>query len=312
MDPGIHYLQSPIRAFGINRHGARWATPLAVKQARKAAWSLGIERPLLWISAPSGRALRGQFGERVAVYDCPDDLELGGAHRVEVEEEPRLIRDVDLVFTVSSALKEAKSGLGTPVSCVLNGVEAEHFQTALHPGPVPERLARLPSPIVGYVGVIYDRIDWDMVRHVATSRPAWTFVFIGLVSCPPPGGVAALPNVQFLGAVSNADLPAYYRGIDVCWIPHRVNELTVRQNSMKAYEYLASGRRAVATEIPIADDVRSALHVVKTSGQALTALEGALAAGIENGLEDRLRVARNNSWPSRFEAMQAEILKVMA
>jgi glycosyltransferase involved in cell wall biosynthesis len=310
-DPGIHYLQSPVRAFGISRHGARLATPVAVAQARAAAARLGMEQPLLWIAAPFARRLRGELEERVAVYDCSDDLAHGGAHRLEVEEEPRVIRDVDLVIACSPVLQEAKGGLGTAVACVPNGVDPEHFEAALEPGPIPERLARLPGPIVGYHGIIYDRIDWDLVRHVARSRPGWSVVFIGWAPVPPPNDLAGMPNIHFFGQVEFEDVPSYYRGIDVCWVPHKLNELTRRQSSLKSYEYLASGRPVVATEIPAADDVRSAIRLMNTPEQALAEIESALAAGIESGLEDRLRVAHGNSWASRFESMGLEILKVM-
>jgi glycosyltransferase involved in cell wall biosynthesis len=311
IDPGIHYLSSPVRAFGIRHRGAWWGTPLARAQATAYARKLGMERPLLWIAAPSGRCLRGQLAERVAIYDCPDDLAHGGAHRRDVEDEPNVIRDVDLVIACSPKLQESKSGFGTPVACVLNGVDPEHFAAALQPGPVPDRLERLPHPVIGYHGIIYDRIDWDMVRHVARARPGWSLAFVGWAPTPPPGDVVALPNVHFFGKAEFEDVPSYYRGIDVCWVPHRVNQLTVLQSSLKSYEYLASGRPVIATEIPTAEDVRSAIRVVRTGDEAVVGIEAALAAGIDSGLQHRLRVAGANSWAVRFEAMQAEILRVM-
>lgn len=127
----------------------------------------------------------------------------------------------------------------------------------------------------------------------------------------PPADVIALPNIHFFGKVDFEEVPSYYRGFDVCWVPHRVNELTVRQSSLKSYEYLASGRPVVATEIPTADDVRSALRVVKSGDEVLAAIEASLSQGIETGLADRLRIAGNNSWAARFQEMTAEILRVM-
>src|SRR5262249_51154926 len=136
-----------------------------------------------------------------------------------------------------------------------NATDVTHFATARDGGAVPEELAAIARPRLGYVGVLSDfKIDFELIERAAALSPAWQFVFIG-DEREGQGSAAiarlrARPNVHFLGWRPYALLPKYLRGIDVALLPQRLNDYTRAMFPMKYFEYLAAGKPVVATPLP--------------------------------------------------------------
>jgi glycosyltransferase involved in cell wall biosynthesis len=307
IDPGIHLLSSPVRVIGGSSIRSRMSLALAAREIRGAMAQLGMERPLLWIAGPSGRGLIGRLDEAAAIYDCSDDLERLQAPRSVLEDEMRLIDQADLVIACSHALREAKSGRGAPVVSIQNGVDPEHFAAASRPGPVPERLRNLSRPIIAYHGTIYERTDWDLVGHVCRAHPDWSLVFMGDLLVEVPADVARLPNLHLMGQIVFEEVPDYYRGCDAAWVPHKVNELTRRQSSLKVYEYLAAGLPTVTTDIPLDDDLRRVVGIGLDHDGVLEALRRELATDSPERKQVRFAAVRPASWGNRFAEMSAAI-----
>jgi glycosyltransferase involved in cell wall biosynthesis len=307
IDPGIYLLSSPVRVIGGTGVRPRLALWLAIKEIRQAMARIGMERPLLWIAGPAGRGLIGQLDEIVVIYDCGDDLERLQAPQPLVEAEGRLLGEVDLVIAVTEALRDAKAGHGAPVVSIPNGVDIEHFAAAARPGAVPARLCNLPRPIVIYSGTIYDRIDWDLVGHVCRSEPSWSAVFMGDLLMKVPPAVARLPNLQFIGPVAFDEMPDYYRGCNIAWVPHKVNELTRRQSSLKLHEYLAAGLPTVTTDIPLDGDQRLVVGVGRNHDEILQALRAELGSDSPGRKSARQAAVSSASWAKRFAEMSVAI-----
>ena len=86
------------------------------------------------------------------------------------EREARLLKSPDLVFTGGRSLYEAKAGRNPNVHLFPSAVEADHFARALDGAtPVPDDLARLPRPVLGYYGVVDERLDYDLIAANAKS-----------------------------------------------------------------------------------------------------------------------------------------------
>jgi glycosyltransferase involved in cell wall biosynthesis len=248
----------------------------------------------------------------MVLYDCVDDLVQFGGQRMLVEEERLLLPRVDLVVTCMDNVRDDKVGRGAPVTCIPNGVDAEHFRPGVVPPSPVAALRSLPHPIVGYSGVLYDRIDWALVELACRMEPSWSFVFMGRVETPPPPALASLANLHILGEVSFETLPTYYAATDVCWIPHLVNDLTRRQSSLKVYEYLAAGVPAVSTDLPLAPDVLPLVLVGRTGAEVVAALRKAMASDTGERRQARFEVASRNSWRARFELLSAHLAEVRA
>lgn len=286
------------------------ATGVAVAGVRRAVRQLEFERPLLWVAGPPGRVLRGQLGERATLYDLSDDLSRLGAGARLLADEQALLEEADLVWACSPSLASNRAAVrtqGLPIFTVPNGVDPDAFRTVCDPGPIHPALSGPERPVVGYHGTIYDRIDWQLVGAVARAEPGWRFAFLGTVEQRPPTEVRALPNVVFLRPEPFEQVPAFYRGCDVCWIPHRTGALAQQQSSTKLLEYLATGRPVVATEMLMDEDV-AALVGHATDWETMRAtIQRELAEDGGDRRRARREVAARHSWTARFEELRSHL-----
>ena len=113
--------------------------------------------------------------------------------------------------------------------------------------------------MIGFVGALSDyKVDFGLLRHIATVRPGWTLALVGPVWPGTKRGeieaLEAMPNVRFFGARPYDELPGILRGFDVCLVPFSVNETTVNVFPMKFHEYMATGKPVVITDLPSVAD----------------------------------------------------------
>ena len=112
----------------------------------------------------------------------------------------------------------------------------------------------MPGPVLGYYGVIDERIDLDLIATLAAARPNWSIVMVGPVAKIDPAALPRARNIHYLGRKDYAELPAYLAGWDVALMPFAINEATRFISPTKTPEYLAAGRPVVST--PVTDVVR--------------------------------------------------------
>src|SRR5262249_58655080 len=116
---------------------------------------------------------------------------------------------------------------------------------------VPEELAKLPKPVLGFFGLVAQWVDLAAIEACARAFANGSVVILGKVAPDvDPTSLRSLPNVHFLGRKPYAQLPAYCRGFDVALMPFKLNELTLNANPLKVREYLAAGLPGVSTDIP--------------------------------------------------------------
>ncbi|MEP6342080.1 MAG: glycosyltransferase [Maricaulaceae bacterium] len=155
----------------------------------------------------------------------------------------------DIVLTNCESIVDAFSPIAGKIHIVPNGTEAPQKDLV-----EPDFLKNIKRPIVGYVGNLRDRVDWDLLDETAARLPNMNFVIIG-------GGerevdvekIKTRNNVIFLGVVPYKDVQACMASFDVALVPHLSTELTKRMNPLKVYNYFASGKPIVSTEIANVD-----------------------------------------------------------
>jgi glycosyltransferase involved in cell wall biosynthesis len=249
--------------------GVRVAVPrlphgLSAEQAEAAQRDLlqglladhGIADYILWYYTPMALGFSHGLEPSAVVYDCMDELSLfRGAPPSLLDRERRLLELADLVFTGGQSLYEAKRERHSAVHAFPSSIEAEHFGRARRPvAPEPADQAAIPHPRLGYVGVIDERIDLDLLAAAAAARPDWQWVMIGPVVKIDPESLPRRSNIHYLGMKSYDELPSYLAGWDVALMPFARNESTRFISPTKTPEYLAGGRPVVST--PIRDVVR--------------------------------------------------------
>lgn len=273
----------------------------------------GIDDPIVWVYHPGYAAAVDRLPKKLLVYDCVDNYPAFPTYADHSDwiaaRERTLCRKADLVLTTSQELYDLKAPYNPEHTHLVHNVgDYAHFSAAQNPAlGVPEELAALDGPIIGFVGAVSDyKLNTDWLLHAARRHPEWNIVVVGPVGLADPStDVQALqqtPNVHLLGHRDYAVLPRYLKGFDVATIPYRINQATRSVFPIKFFEYLATGTPVVISNLPALESFYDAVQVAKTAEAFVACCEAALAAA-EQGDPDRqarIELAKENAWPKRI------------
>jgi glycosyltransferase involved in cell wall biosynthesis len=284
-----------VRAF--NAKFLRW-------QVRRAMRDLRFRKPINWVFNPAAGAVAGTLGEDRIIYYCVDEYTaFRGVNREQLAAVERdVIAKADLVVVSAEKLLHAKRPPHAQAVLVRHGVDYRHFRTALDAATVvPDEIARLPRPVIGYFGLIAeDWVDVPLLVHLARHFRHGSLVMLGKATMD-VSLLAAEPNVHLLGRKPYSSLPAYCKGFDVAVIPFPVTEVTLNANPLKAREYLAAGLPVVSTRIPEVE-VLGCCAVADGNAQFATTVEKALA---QPGVRaERSRGMATESWSARLQEIR--------
>jgi glycosyltransferase involved in cell wall biosynthesis len=266
----------------------------------------------IWSFAPDVSEMAGAFGEELVLYYCVDAFgEFPGYDRDLIERREReLIARSDLVVTTSRPLYEAKCKLHPEVHLVQHGVDHELLSRGLRESlPCPADLVNLPRPIMGFVGMIGEWVDLDIVANLAKLRPDSSIVMVG-PELTNRGPCANLPNVHFLGSRDHSLLPAYLRYFDVGLIPFRHVPLTHNANPIKLYEYVAAGLPVVSTPLPAVEAVEDAVWLAEEAEEWATCCARAARRNEPVARLQRSQRMRTESWPARLDQIGTLIARI--
>ncbi|MFB6263243.1 MAG: glycosyltransferase [Bradymonadaceae bacterium] len=271
----------------------------------------GFDDPLLWIYHPAFAEAVDDIPHSALIYDCVDNYPAfpNYHHCAEwlADVERRLCQRADLVLTTSQELYDTRAPYNPENTHLVHNVgDAEHFKQALDPDlEVPDDIADLDGPVVGFVGAVSDyKLDSDWLIAAADAHPEWDVVVIGPVGLADPSTeVSQLQqreNVHLLGYRDYADLPAHLKGFDLAVIPYRINEYTRSVFPIKFFEFLATGTPVVISALPALEEYWEAVRTAETAEAFVAECEAALTEEDENR-DERIRLAEENSWASRIE-----------
>jgi glycosyltransferase involved in cell wall biosynthesis len=281
----------------------------------------GMDDFQLWSFIPSAAKYVGKLGESLVVYYCTDEWShfstVDKDRTIEFERE--LCQKADIVFTTAATLLESKRVYNPETHLALHGVDQAHFARALDPATelAPE-MRDLPHPVVGFVGLIQDWVDLELVRYMAERHRDWTLVLVGksLVDLSP---LERLPNVKLLGRKPYESLPSYLKGFDVGIIPFKLNELTRNVNPIKLREYLSAGLPVVSTDMfEVARYVKSqgnlanACTVVTHHEDFDAAVARALATDSAEARRARSEAMLAETWERKVAVLGEHIKRVRA
>lgn len=255
-------------------------------------------------------AFAGKMEEILTVYDCMDELAKFKCAPPEIiARETELLKQADVVFTGGRKLFEAKSQHNGNCHFYGCGVDCEHFGKAREEKTeVPVELRGMQKPVLGYFGVVDERMDYELIARLADANPNWSVAMIGPVLKVDEATLPKRPNLHWLGQRSYSDLPAYCKGFDVCMMPFALNESTEFINPTKALEYMATGRMIVSTAVP--DVVRNFGKVVKVGkdqSEFISLCQQALERPEPDAIERGLQMASENTWEQIVARMEGHI-----
>jgi glycosyltransferase involved in cell wall biosynthesis len=243
------------------------------------------ERPDVLVYTPLALDIAQHLRPRRLVADVMDDLAsfLGAPEGLRLRQR-RLLAEADVVFTGGRSLHRSVSQQRR-TGCHLfpSGVETAHYGAA--------RRLRAPraGKVAGYVGVIDERLDLDLLRGVAQALPDWTIRMVGPVTKIDPGSLPQGPNIEYRGYTPYDDLPAVMAGFDVALMPFALNEATRAISPTKTLEYLAAGLPVVSTRVPdVVADYSGVVHLTDDAA----GFAAACREVVEHSREDRDRRLR--------------------
>ncbi|MEZ5355000.1 MAG: glycosyltransferase [Bryobacteraceae bacterium] len=254
-----------------------------------------------WLGA--AQQLRTRFGWPI-LYDCHDLLAgFDTTSRSVVQSEPKLLEEAAHVLFASTHLAnltlERFPGLESKCSVIHNAADFDHF------APAADRPAPGPSPVAGYVGAIEDWFDAEAIRLAAERNPRFRFRLIGRVDNRRVAALRSLPNVELLGEIPYAKLPAHLANFDLGLLPFRDTPLTRSASPIKIFEYFAAGLPVVARRLPETARLDPLLVLAQNSAHFADCIEPALASDSSSARQARMEWAQRESWSERAASLQA-------
>jgi glycosyltransferase involved in cell wall biosynthesis len=266
----------------------------------------------LWSFLPTAAQYVGKLGESLAVYYCTDEWShfsyVDGARIVALEKE--LCEKADVVFCTARTLVERKKAYNPETHLASHGVDHAHFAKALDAAtPLAPEIARLPKPVLGFVGLVQDWVDLELLAKLAERHQSGSLVVVGK-SLVDLSRLAKYPNVHLLGRKPYEDLPKYCKGFDVALIPFVLNELTRNVNPIKLREYLSAGLPVVSTELPEVAFYKGQCSVVRTHDEFLAAVAKELREDSPDARRRRSDAMKKETWEAKVEQLGETILRV--
>jgi UDP-galactopyranose mutase len=261
-----------------------------------------------WLYTPMWTPVAVSLQPEAIVYDCMDELS-GFAHAPAelADQEARLMREADVVFTGGRSLYEARRELREHVHLFPSGVDVSHFGTARTEQDDPGDQSGTPRPRIGFAGVIDERLDVPLLTAVADARPDWQLVMLGPIVKIDPATLPQRANIVYLGGKPYSELPQYLAGWDIGMLPFARNDATCFISPTKTPEYLAAGLPVVSTSIT--DVVRSYGHlplveIADDPADFIAACERLLEMDGEAHRAQVDEILATASWDSTFDSMR--------
>lgn len=304
---------------------ARWHDGNFIDAERRRALKATLARelrgefkhPILWFNDPMAvTAFAGQLGEQAIVYDCMDELsQFKDPHPALLQRERELLEVADVVFCGGQKMRQKRLPVNPNTHFFGTGVDCAHFGAALEPDlPVaPEITALGGAPVLGYFGVIDERIDYSLLAKLADARRDWHVMMVGPTAKVDPAEFPQRPNLHWIGGRSYAQLPALTKGFSACLMPFALNAATEYINPTKALEYMAAGRPVVSTPLEeVRLNFRSVARIARTHREFIELCESEVEKPSVARIQRGLKLAAANTWEQNIAKMELHIAEVLA
>ena len=306
--------------FAGRRSGGQATAALRQRSFRRALRRLGVRQPILWLLRPFQVDQIGLYDEKLVVYHVTDEYSgfpLISDKAAFLREEEALLRRADMVIVTSPGLLASKGPFNQRTFLVPNAVDYAGFQAVLaDPARRFAAADAIPRPRIGYAGALNEKIDFDLLAHIAHARPEWQLVLVGapdLTAHPHKADVLhRLANVHWLGRRPASQVPGAIASMDVCLLPYERNRWTANIDSLKLYEYLACGKPVVSTDVPAARAFAYLVHIADGPEAFVAAIEAALTDNAPEAVEARRAAAANNTWDMRVVQIETLLRDALA
>jgi glycosyltransferase involved in cell wall biosynthesis len=202
---------------------------------------------------------------------------------------------------VTKALKKAldeRYGNVFPAADVVlapNGVDLERFADLPTPSTARRHLGLAQAPTVACAGHLYEGRGMELFLDLAKRLGGVRFLWAGgrpedVEKWRAQAASQKLENVLFTGFVLNEQLPLYQAAADILLMPYskEIGISSGKGNSasisspMKMFEYLATGRAIIASDLPVFHEVLNDSNAVFCAPDKPVDWEGAVRGLLDN------------------------------
>ncbi len=277
-----------------------WRPNTSMKRIKKTALELNFGDIVLWSYYPFVAPYWDQMGQKLTVFEAVDNWLL---HSSYAKRQNRLkaaydkAKDSsDLIYVVSKNLTNFFDDQPN-VYWIPNGVDVKHYNKKF--ALVNRDIADIKKPIIGYIGIIQDKVDFELIKYLARENKDKSIVMVGPVWSQQEkykDDLEKEENVFFLGYKKYSEAPMYIQQFDIGIIPHKSAGFSATTNPMKTYEYLACGKPVVATENIGTENVEEMISQAKNYQDFNQKVNAALAADTPAKQANRKNFVKKFSW----------------
>ena len=265
--------------------------------------------PIAWFYSAAFVSVLDEVNFETLIYDCMDELTLfKGASSKLIEQEKYLLSIADIVFTGGKSLFESKNEKHHNVHCFPSSIDTAHFSKALEENvEKPNDLEDINLPIIGYFGVIDERIDLDLIKNTAQLLPDHAFVMIGPICKIREDDLPRAKNIYYLGMKSYGDLPNYLRYFDFSMMPFALNDATKFISPTKTLEYMCAMKPIISTRIKdVERDYSNCVNLVDNAADFCNAVKYPM----ENYQKQYKEILEKTSWDQTAYKMKELFYKI--
>jgi glycosyltransferase involved in cell wall biosynthesis len=293
----------PFSTFPLVRVFNRWSV---IRSVRAAMLEWDMRAPILLTTQPLASEFVGRLGECATVYYCVDDFanwpDMNIPKLVRAMEE-KLLCQADLVVAVSDHLVRTRPARKGETRLLTHGVDVGHFRRARMVVGNKVFDGSRTFPVIGFFGLLDNRMDWNLVLSLVERHPEWTFVFIGNAQVS-LGELTRFGNFRHISAVPYEELPCHAAAFDLAILPYIVDESTAGISPLKLKEYLALDIPVVTTPLPGVMEFREVLYMASGAEEFVAAIEDALRIGKKKHQSDWIE---RETWVTKAETLSGWI-----
>ncbi|MBI3596520.1 MAG: glycosyltransferase [Nitrospirae bacterium] len=223
----------------------------------------------------------------------------------------RILNNADIVFAVSKELYSELSKIKKHTYFIPHGVDYGLYENEkMLPSNLKSFLENLMHPVIGFVGTIQAKIDFDLLLYLKRKHPEWVMLLVGRehinneIDRNKFNELKSLKNVYHIKHVNRVLIPAILRYVDVCVIPFKKNEFNFYSAPLKLWEYLSAGKPIVAVDQGNTLECSEFVKSVLDKDDFEDAIIKAIAERLDTKkMIERKSVARENSWDRRVNKM---------